>query len=121
MRSKYGLYLWVLLAWLFINDARADESVTLPDTPAGNQAAALLQTIESPDRDQISAFVKKELAPSMLESIPFDEHVQRITSFAERTGGLIPQQIVQSTDTRIRFLARTRRGDESRQVTIEVE
>lgn len=101
--------------------ARCDEPLKLPDTPAGKQTRQLLDALASGQRDRIKTFIEENFAPTFLEGIPLEKHVEVNSRFASQTGGLQPREIVSSTATSLRLIGNAKTGRASYQLSIEVE
>ena len=81
----------------------------MPETPAGQQAGGLLDALASGNRDRIKSYIENNFASVFLSEIPLDEHVNANLRFAEQTGGVVPREIVSSSETRLRLLAESQR------------
>jgi hypothetical protein len=85
-----------------------------PDTPAGHQSKAWLESFNRGDTNAHREFLEKN-APSRLE------HLDREMEFRRRTGGFDVKGIEESTATKIIVLVQERSSDQFARLTMEVE
>ena len=85
-----------------------------PDTPAGRQCAAWLETFNRGDFEAYRAFVEKNY-PSALN------HLDSYTQFRQMTGGFDFRKLEDSTPTKISVLVQERDSDQFARMTVEVE
>lgn len=86
----------------------------LPDTPAGRQCAAWLESFNRGDRDGFRAFLEKNY-PSALERL--DREMQ----FRRMTGGFDFRKLEESSPIKIVVLVQERHSDQFGRMTVEVE
>jgi D-alanyl-D-alanine carboxypeptidase len=85
-----------------------------PDTPAGNQAKALLDAFNAGDAPKYKEFLSKN----------YPDRVQRADQdlgFRQMTGGFELKQIEESTPTKIVAVVQERLSDQFARVTVEVQ
>ena len=85
-----------------------------PDTAAGHQSKAWLESFNRGDSNAHREFLEKS-APSRLE------HLDREMEFRRRTGGFDVKRIEESTATKIIVLVQERSSDQFARLTMEVE
>ena len=110
-QRKYSLLAVAIL--LFIAPAWAPQT-QFPDTPAGNQAKAWLDTFNAGDVDKYKEFVSKNF-PTRLQN------ADRDTRFSEMTGGFELRKVEESTPTKLVALVQERRSDQFARLTLEVD
>jgi len=88
--------------------------VQFPDTPAGHQCAAWLESFDRGDPDAYRSFLQQNF-PSRLE------HLNRELAFRQRTGGFDLKKIEESTPAKIVALVQERISDQMARLTLEVE
>jgi D-alanyl-D-alanine carboxypeptidase len=84
-----------------------------PDTPAGHQAQAWLESFDRGDRDAYHDFLQKNF-PSRVE------HVDQEMGFRRMTGGFDLKKIEESTPTKLTALVQERASDQMARLTVEV-
>jgi D-alanyl-D-alanine carboxypeptidase len=84
-----------------------------PDTPAGHQSKAWLESFNRGDTNAHREFLEKN-APSRLA------HLDREMEFRRRTGGFDVKRIEESTATKISLLVQERSSDQFARLTMEV-
>lgn len=85
-----------------------------PDTPAGNQARAMLEAFNAGDATKYKDFLTRNY-PARLEN------ADRDMGFRELTGGFELKQIEESTPTKVVALVQERISDQFARVTVEVQ
>jgi D-alanyl-D-alanine carboxypeptidase len=85
-----------------------------PDTPAGHQCAAWLQSFDSGDKDSYHDFLEKNY-PSRAKDLDRD------MSFRAMTGGFDFKKVEESTPTKLTALVQERQSDQMARLVIEVE
>jgi len=87
---------------------------TFPDTPAGNQFAAWLESFNRGDANAHREFLQKN-SPSRISSL------DREMSFRQRTGGFDLKKIEEFTATKVVALVQERSSDQMARLTLEVQ
>lgn len=87
-----------------------------PDTPAGKQCAAWLETFNRGDRAALKEFRQKNY-PSRAQ----DQDVDRELDFRQRTGGFDLRKIEDSDPTKITVLVQERGSDQFARLTMTVQ
>jgi CubicO group peptidase (beta-lactamase class C family) len=100
---------------------RAQPQVTLPGTPAGRQAAALLQVFNEGRGDTMLAFIREHYAKSALAQQPAERQLGTFGELWDDTSGLILQKVESSSDRTIVLLGRDKLAGESVRLRIDVE
>ena len=85
-----------------------------PDTPAGHQCAAWVETFNRGDINALREFLQKN-SPSRVSG------VDREMDFRRRTGGFELKKIVESTPTKVVALVQERASDQMAHLTLEVQ
>ncbi|MBZ5684426.1 MAG: beta-lactamase family protein [Acidobacteriia bacterium] len=85
-----------------------------PDTPAGHQFAAWLESFNRGDTNLHREFLQKN-SPSRISSL------DREMSFRQRTGGFDLKKIDESTATKVTALVQERSSDQMARLTLEVQ
>jgi D-alanyl-D-alanine carboxypeptidase len=85
-----------------------------PDTPAGHQFAAWLESFNRGDANLHREFLQKN-SPSRISSL------EREMSFRQRTGGFELKKIEESTATKVTALVQERSSDQMARLTLEVQ
>jgi D-alanyl-D-alanine carboxypeptidase len=85
-----------------------------PNTPAGNQAKAWLQSFNAGDAEKHKDFLRKN-APSRLD------RADREIGFREMTGGFDVKKVEESTPAKIVALVQERASDQFARMTVEVD
>lgn len=83
---------------------KAQLSVTIPDTPAGQQFAAWLAAFNSGRREAISEFIAKHFDKPPAGSLPVDEIAERNLMTFRETGGFHVRKITASSSAAITVL-----------------
>jgi len=109
MRTLKRSFLLVFLASAF-----CFAQTQFPDTPAGQQAAAWLESFNRGDINAHREFLQKNF-PSRLE------HLDQAMNFRQMTGGFDLKKIEESTPTKIVALVQERSSDQMARMTLEVE
>jgi D-alanyl-D-alanine carboxypeptidase len=86
----------------------------LPDTPAGHQFAAWLESFNRGDINAHREFVQKNFPPQ-------PSRLERQMEFRQRTGGLDLKKVVESSPTKLVVLVQERLSDQFAQLTMEVK
>ena len=86
-----------------------------PDTPAGNQAKAWLETFNAGDAEKYKEFGRKNF-PANLQ-----QRADRDVGLREVTGGFELKKIEESTPTKVVALIQERVSDQFARVTVEVD
>src|ERR1700758_5142643 len=100
---------WFLLLVSFICVAQTQ----FPDTPAGHQAAAWLESFNRGDHDAYRDFLQKNF-PSRAE------HVDQEMGFRRMTGGFDLKKIEESRPTKLTALVQERASDQMARLTVEL-
>src|SRR5215469_9752791 len=85
-----------------------------PDTPAGHQSKAWLDSFNRGDSNAHREFLEKN-SPSRLD------HLDREMEFRRRTGGFDVKRIEESSATKIIVLVEERSSDQFARLTMEVQ
>jgi D-alanyl-D-alanine carboxypeptidase len=85
-----------------------------PDTPAGRQCAAWLDSFNRGDKDAYSAFLEKNYPTRMKD-------LDRDIDFRGMTGGFDFKKVEESTPTKLTALVQERQSDQMARLVIEVE
>ena len=99
----------VILSLLTIQQARAAEEVTAPDTPAGKLFAAWLAAVNSGDRGTIRTFVTEHFAPPPQGELPVDRITNGNLGRFKESGGLDLRKVIASEPHRIAVAVQARR------------
>ncbi len=103
----------LLIASLFIAPACFAQT-TFPDTPAGNQAKAWLESLNAGDAEKHKEFLRKH-APTRLD------RADREMAFRAMTGGFDLKKVEESTPTKVVALVQERASDQFVRFTVEVD
>ena len=112
-RKNRGSVLRLILALLFIAPACAAQT-QLPETPAGVQAKAWLESFNAGDADKHKEFLRKN-APARLD------RADREMGIRAMSGGFDLKKIEESNPTKIVALVQERVSDQFVRLTIEVD
>jgi hypothetical protein len=85
-----------------------------PDTPAGHQATAWLQAVNSGDRKKLHDFLQKNMPDRA-------QHMDQEMSFRTMTGGFDLKKIEESTPTKLAALVQEHNSDQMARLTVEVD
>lgn len=99
---------------LLIASATWAAETQFPDTPAGHQATAWLQTFNSGDREKLHDFLQKNLPDRA-------QHMDQEMGFRAMTGGFDLKKIEESTPTKLVALVQERKSDQMGRLTVEVD
>ena len=86
----------------------------LPDTPAGHQCAAWLESFNRGDINAHREFVEKNFPPQ-------PSRLERQMEFRQRTGGFDLKKVVESSPTKLVVLVQERLSDQFAKLTMEVK
>jgi hypothetical protein len=86
------------------------KAVSIPDTPAGRRAAALLAAIESGDEAAYKQFVEANIDPTVLAQSP-DAPFRFLRRAREQTGGLKVVRVERSEPFEVTLRARFAKSD----------
>lgn len=104
-----------------MRDMATNQAVSvLPDTPIGKQTRSLLEALNSGKADTIRSFVSGQFSEDFLKQFPVDSHVEILSGFAERSGELIPERVLASSDVRMRLLVKGRKSGQESIIIIRV-
>ncbi|HVJ80026.1 MAG TPA: serine hydrolase domain-containing protein [Planctomycetia bacterium] len=121
--KRLSLTMALIGAWALFapGAARGQESMTLPDTPAGKQVKRYLEVLASGDKNQLKKFIEENFAASFMRDISVDQHLEVNAGFAEQAGGVTPRKVVSSSPTQITLLGAARKGGTPYRVSVAVE
>jgi CubicO group peptidase (beta-lactamase class C family) len=109
-KSNYPTLVFVLL--LFI--ANCNAQTQFPNTPAGTQTKAWLETFNAGDAEKYKDFLRKNY-PTRLD------RADRDFRFRDVTGGFELKKVEESAPTKLVALVQERSGDQFARMTIEVD
>jgi len=107
----------IVAAAFALAPAAAHAQARLPDTPAGQRAAALLRTVESGDTSAVRAFVGEQMN-EQFQAMPMERHQQM---FARMHAALAGGQVTAVTETSPNALEVTVSGTPALRLSLTVE
>jgi D-alanyl-D-alanine carboxypeptidase len=107
-------YLLLTVAVLFFIAPSCVAQTQLPDTPAGTQAKAWLESFNAGDAEKHKEFLRKN-APSRLD------RANREMRFREMTGGFDLKKVEESTPMKLVALVQERASDQFARLIVEVD
>ena len=113
LRALRNIPLTTAALLLFIAPACLAQT-QFPDTPAGNQAKAWLESFNAGDAEKHKEFLRKN-APTRLD------RAEREMGFRETTGGFDIKKVEESAPTKIVALVQERASDQFARLTVEVD
>lgn len=108
MRSRFVAALLVLFASV---PGPVTGEPAWPDTDLARHARAWFAHLEAPE-DAAAAFYAGHFAADALAQVPVTERLERRRALLERSGGLTPLAVLDSTPSRLRVRARDGGGEE---------
>lgn len=101
--------------------AQAQSQATLPGTPAGRQAAALLQVFNEGNGPKMRAFIQDHYAKAALAQHPAQYHLGTFGELWDNTNGLTLQKVESSSERTIVLMAQDKLAGESVRLQVDVE
>jgi len=101
--------------------AQPRPAATLPDTPAGRQAAALFQTFNSGDGRAMLAFIEEHFTKEALAQRPARERLGMFGELWETTSGLTPRKVEASTEHALTVVAEDKVAGDTVRLQLHVE
>jgi D-alanyl-D-alanine carboxypeptidase len=111
---KYPRLAVVWLFHLLIIASPCLAQAQFPDTPAGNQAKAWLDSFNAGDAEKYKEFLRKNF-PTNLARADGEMRFRRLT------GGFDPRKVEESTPTKLVALVQERIGDQFARLSVEVD
>jgi CubicO group peptidase (beta-lactamase class C family) len=103
-----------LVFLLFISFVQCLSQTQAPDTPAGRQCAAWLDSFNHGEKDSYRAFLEKNYSSRVKD-------LDRDMSFRQMTGGFDFKKVEESTSTKLTALVQERQSDQMARLVIEVD
>jgi CubicO group peptidase (beta-lactamase class C family) len=100
---------------------QAQSPAALPGTPAGRQAAALIQTFNEGNGRTMLTFIKEHYAKAFLAQHPAEHHLGVFGELWESTNGLTLQKVESSSERTIVLVAQDKLVGDRVRLSIEVE
>lgn len=94
---------------------------SLPETAAGRQLGAFLKVVETRDAAAVRAFVERQFAPSVLEQIPAERHVEVALRIATDLGRYTVRKADALGENEVRAVLVSELTEEQFQFTLRVE
>jgi CubicO group peptidase (beta-lactamase class C family) len=101
----------VALSAVLITSLAAAETITFPQTRAGEIARAYFDAFNSGDEQKIRAFEEKYRSAGALEKRPIDERIPRLLALREQVGDLEPAAIIDEKPNSIAVTAHATKPD----------
>ncbi|HEV2130156.1 MAG TPA: serine hydrolase, partial [Longimicrobiaceae bacterium] len=120
MRTVLVVGIGILILALGFSLPAVARAQTLPDTPAGRQAAAFLEALRSIDEDARRGFVEQRLAPTFRDQFPMEVHLEQLRILAGELAGARIVGVQMPNPTAIRVALEKARGERLR-LAVEVE
>lgn len=117
MKISSLVYLFLIMTCAMSAQAQTE---SLPNTPAGHRAAALLNLIKSGEEAAVRQFFFEQVAPSFRDAFPMEEHVKQIQSLRKELAGAAVVGVNLRGPNDIKLVLQTRGGKPWR-VVLEVE
>ncbi|MDY7228901.1 serine hydrolase domain-containing protein [Hyalangium rubrum] len=120
---------WVLAAVVLLGAtespaARAPKTpapASLPGTPAGREAAVLIEVFNTGSGRAMLSFIEDHYAKPTLAQRSAKQHLDTFGTLWENTGGLIPQKVESSSELSIVLVARDKLAGDSVRLQVDVE
>jgi len=119
-RSLFTSILFFILLALALAPAVAQQ-VSLPDTEAGRKLAALLEALNSGQRDAIRDFIAAHYAQSALAQRSADERAVVYMEIFADSGGFDVRQVLDSSERTVIVLAQNRLGGDWIRLHLDLE
>lgn len=121
--AAYGMPTLCLAVVPFSGGAQtsADAQLELPDTIAGQRAAAFFDAFNSGDDARVRQFEQDNRAKSSLEKRTIDDRIEQARSLRDRWGDLTPQRVLQSAEHDLTLLVHLARPDDTFSFQFQLE
>ncbi len=100
---------------------QAQPQAVLPATPAGKQAAALIQAFNKGDGRTMLAFIKDHYAKAFLSQHPAERHLGVFGELWEETNGLTLQKVESSSERTLVLVVQDKLAGDRVRLSLEVE
>jgi CubicO group peptidase (beta-lactamase class C family) len=111
MRNLIMSHRFALALALLLTATTAALAAPLPDTEQGRRAAAYLEAFNGGKEEALRAFYQANVAKSALAERPVEQRLSAVQSIREDNGHLIPQQVLEATESLLRVQAKNDHGD----------
>jgi CubicO group peptidase (beta-lactamase class C family) len=115
---KWQVVVALVALCAFASSTAAQRSGSLPDTPAGKQAEALLAMLRQTGEASVRAFLQERMG-SPLQRVPMETHVQRFQQMREVAAGAQVVEVSMRSPEQITVVLKAAAGDPLR-LTLEV-